>query len=146
MPPTAPGLSLKDGNGKKISLKDYAGKPVLVLFFLGSACDKCMEQVNAFAAESDGFKKAGIEIVAVSLDPQEQVKKMKAMPFPILANPDLKTFKSWKAFDDFEDMALHGTFLVDATGKLRWMDTGFAPFTDAKFVLGEALRLLSSER
>jgi peroxiredoxin/thioredoxin-like negative regulator of GroEL len=142
MPPTAPGLSLKDGNGKKISLKDYAGKPVLVLFFLGSACDKCMEQVNAFAAESDGFKKAGIEIVAVSLDPQEQVKKMKAMPFPILANPDLKTFKSWKAFDDFEDMALHGTFLVDATGKLRWMDTGFAPFTDAKFVLGEAQRLL----
>ena len=142
VPPIAPGFSLKDASGKKINLKDYAGKPVLVLFFLGSACDKCMEQVNAFAAESEGYRKAGIEIVAVSLDPQDEVKKMKPMPFPILANPDLKTFKSWKAFDDFEDMALHGTFLVDPAGKLRWMDTGFAPFTDAKFVLGEAQRLL----
>lgn len=140
--PTAPGLSLKDGNGKKISLKDYAGKPVIVLFFLGAACERCMEQVNAFAAEAEGYRKVGINILAVSLDPQEEVKKMKAFPFPVLANPDLKTFKSWRAFDDFEDMALHGTFLVDGTGKLRWMDTGFAPFTDAKFVLGEAQRLL----
>ncbi|WP_309711983.1 redoxin domain-containing protein [Armatimonas sp.] len=144
--PAAPSFSLKDGNGKKVSLKDYAGKPVIVLFFLGASCEKCMEQVNAFAAEAEGYRKAGIELVAISLDPQEQVKKMKAMPFPILANPDLKTFKSWKAFDDFEDMALHGTFLVDGTGKLRWMDTGFAPFTDAKFVLTEAQRLLSRGR
>ena len=142
VPPAAPGLSLRDGSGKKISLRDYAGKPVLVLFFLGAACERCMEQVSAFAAESEGFRKAGIEILAVSVEPQEQVKKMKPFPFPILANPDLKAFKSWRAFDDFEDMPLHGTFLVDGTGTLRWMDTGFTPFTDAKFVLTEAQRLL----
>lgn len=144
VPPTAPSFSLKDGSGKKFSLKDYAGKPVIVLFFLGASCERCMEQVNAFAAEAEGFRKAGFELVAISLDPQDEVKKMKPFPFPILANPDLKTFKSWRAFDDFEDMALHGTFLVDTTGKLRWMDTGFAPFTNAKFVLTEAQRLLAA--
>ena len=101
-----------------------------------------MEQINAFATEADAFRKAGFEMVAISPDPQDEVKKMKPFPFPILANPDLKTFKGWRAFDDFEDMPLHGTFLVDGSGKLRWMDTGFAPFTDAKFVLTEAQRLL----
>ena len=143
VPPVAPGFSLKDGSGKKVSLKDYAGKPVIVLFFLGAACERCMEQINAFATEAESFRKAGFEIVAISPDPQDEVKKMKPFPFPILANPDLKVFKSWRTFDDFEDMALHGTFVVDTAGKLRWMDTGFAPFTDAKFVLTEAQRLLS---
>lgn len=141
-PPPAPSLALKDSQGKKVNLKDYAGKPVLVLFFLGAACERCMQQIDAFATEAEGFKKAGISLVAVSLDPAEEVKKMKPYPFPILADPSLKSFKAWRAFDDFEDMALHGTFLVDGNGKLRWMDTGFAPFTEAKFVLTEAQRLL----
>ena len=148
-PPDAPRLSGRDAQGRKVSLEDYKGKNVLVLFFLGSACERCMEQLTAFAGKQTEFAKAGIEIMAVSTDPLEQVKEFcsrpgaaEKYPFPILADPSLKQFQNWLAYDDFEKMALHGTFLVDGNGKIRWMDTGALPFTKADFVLNEAQRLL----
>lgn len=149
-PPTAPRLSGRDAQGRKVSLEDFKGKNVLVLFFLGSACERCMEQLTAFASKHKEFSQAGIELLAVSTDPMERVKALcgqpgaaQKYPFPILADPNLKQFQSWLAYDDFEKMALHGTFLVDGTGKIRWMDTGALPFTKADFVLTEAQRLLT---
>ena len=47
--------------------------------------------------------------------------------------------EDWRAV---VNVNLHGTFLVDANGKIRWMDTGALPFTKADFVLAEAQRLL----
>ena len=54
----------------------------------------------------------------------------------------MSVFKSYRAFDDFENVPLHGVFLVDGQGLVRWQDISFEPFTDAKFLLGEAKRLL----
>jgi peroxiredoxin/tetratricopeptide (TPR) repeat protein len=148
-PPVRPELHLRDRTGKKVSLADYQGRNVLVLFYLGSGCASCMTQVNAFAAKREAFAKAGIELIAVSTDNTDAIRTMCSPPevaakfsFPILADPDLSAFKTWGAYDDFEKMALHGTFLIDAAGRIRWMDTGFQPFTGADFVLSEAQRLL----
>jgi peroxiredoxin len=141
-PKTAPDFSLKDARGVNVSLRDLTEKPTIVLFFLGSACERCMEQVNAFAAQAAAFQKAGIEIIAISTDDAERLKAMKPLPFVTLADPNQKSFKAWRAFDDFEQMPLHGAFFVDQHQKLRWMDTGAAPFTDTAFLLTEAQRLL----
>jgi hypothetical protein len=54
----------------------------------------------------------------------------------------LNTFKAYRAYDDFEQMPLHGTFLVDRNGKVRWQDIGYEPFKDLKFLLAESRRLL----
>ena len=40
-------------------------------------------------------------------------------------------------------MALHGTFLVDGAGRVRWQNISYQPFKDAGWLLGEAKRLLS---
>ena len=39
-------------------------------------------------------------------------------------------------------MPLHGTFLIDAEGLVRWHDISYEPFLDAEFLLKEAKRLL----
>ena len=39
-------------------------------------------------------------------------------------------------------MPLHGTFLIDGQGLVRWQDISFEPFTDTKFLLAESTRLL----
>lgn len=148
--PAAPALSLPDARNRKVSLADYKGRNVLVLFFLGAACERCMGQLNAFAARRAAFAGAGIEMVAVSTEARESVQAMitatptaaRQYSFPILADPKLTAFKAWGAYDDFERMALHGSFLIDAQGKVRWRDTGFEPFLKADFVLAEAARLL----
>ena len=63
-------------------------------------------------------------------------------PIRLLANPQLDVFKQYRAFDDFEDMPLHGTFLLDAKGKIRWHDISYEPFLKPDFLLKEAQRIL----
>ena len=53
------------------------------------------------------------------------------------------SFRAWRCFDDFEGMPLHGTFLIDGDGKVRWQDVSFEPFTQLDWLLGESRRLLA---
>ena len=43
-------------------------------------------------------------------------------------------------------MTLHGTFLIDREGMVRWQDTSFEPFMEPKFVLKEYLRLFGQQQ
>jgi len=54
----------------------------------------------------------------------------------------LEIFKAFRAHDDFESQPLHGTFLIDAKGKIRWQDVSYEPFMDVEFLLKESKRLL----
>ena len=65
-----------------------------------------------------------------------------AVPIRLLSNSELDVFKMYRAFDDFENQPLHGTFLIDGEGRIRWQDIGHEPFMDHEFVLKESKRLL----
>ena len=64
-------------------------------------------------------------------------------PFPILSDPKLEIFKKYRCHDDFENLALHGTFLLDGQGRVRWQDISYEPYTDTEFLLAESKRLLA---
>ena len=61
---------------------------------------------------------------------------------PLLSDHALNVFKRYRAFDEFENQPLHGTFLIDGAARVRWQDISFEPFTEPKFLLTEARRLL----
>lgn len=150
-PYQAPAFALKDVKGKEFTLKNYAGKPLIVIFYLGYGCLHCAEQLQAFAPQAEAFQKAGIELIAVSTDNQEELQKSHDnykdgdFPFPLVSNSDLDVFKNFRCFDDFEKQTLHGTFLIDATGMVRWQDISYEPFMDPDFVLKESRRLLAQK-
>ena len=142
-------FELADAESNITTLKQHLGKPVVVLFYLGHGCDHCLAQLKEFSAVANDYKAAGIDIVAIGTeDAKGLVETAKVcspngdLPFPVLADPDAKVFKQWHCYDDFERMALHGAFLVDGKGDIRWLDISYEPFRDAKFLLGEAQRLL----
>jgi peroxiredoxin len=150
-PSTASFWSLNDMNGGAFNLEVAADNPVLVLFYLGSKCQHCVEQLGKFTALHEEYQKAGITIVAVSTETGEEIRKAcddpkKNFPFVMLADPSMKAFKQYHCWDDFENAPLHGTFLVDAKdrahGRIRWQDISYEPFMDAKFLLEESKRLL----
>ena len=60
---------------------------------------------------------------------------------PMLADPKLELFKRYRAFDDFEDQPLHGTFLIDAQGNVRFQRISADPFLDVEFIKTEAARV-----
>lgn len=143
----APDWTLKDADGNEHSLSDFHGKPLILVFFLGGTCSHCQKQLTAFAQKPE-FAAAGLTVVTISTDDAAAIKKSLAtykpeFPYLMLADPKLKVFESYGAYDDFEQIALHGTFLVDGDGNLRWSDVAAEPFMDADFLIGESKRLLS---
>ncbi len=155
-PTAAPSWDLPGGEGKTVSLANYRGKPVVVIFYLGYGCLHCAQQLEKFGPLTEQFREAGIELVAISTDSPEKLQNTitqykaeseasKGFPFPLAADPDLNVFKSYRAFDDFEDLPLHGTFLIDGAGLIRWQDISYEPFMEADFLLEEAQRLLKQE-
>ena len=148
--PKAPAFEVRAEDGGACSLADFEGKPVVLLYYLGHSCSHCVEQLNAFTPLTEKFREAGIELLAISSEPHEELSKAhelceseeKRFPFPLCSDPDATAFKAYGAFDDFENMALHGVFLVDGEGRLRWMDVGPDPYMKAEFLLEESRRLL----
>lgn len=155
-PTAAPEWSLPAADGRTVALSHYRGRPVLVVFYLGYGCLHCVEQLNAFAPLAAEFEQAGISIVAVSTDsPAGLAQSLAAAksiapgtgaagyPFPLVSDAFTGVFKAYRAFDDFEGKPLHGTFLVDGAGLVRWQDISAEPFTNIRFLLDESKRLLA---
>jgi peroxiredoxin len=152
-PPAAPRLILPDAEGHPLSLEPAGDSPVLLIFYLGSKCAHCVQQLAKFTALAGEYHKANLSIFAVSSETREQLalqhaaKGVTSHPFPLLADPELKLFKEYRCYDDFEKTPLHGTFLVDADkaghARIRWQDISYDPFMEAQFLLEECKRLLS---
>ncbi|MCA8994343.1 MAG: redoxin domain-containing protein [Planctomycetaceae bacterium] len=147
-PSPAPEWALADHVGNQHSLAEYKGRPVVVIFYLGHACLHCAEQLQAFAPQTEAFRKQGIELVAISTDSIEDLKLSQEkygeeeFPFPLVSNESLEIFKAYRCYDDFENLTLHGTFLINAQGEVCWQDISYEPFMEPEFVLNEAKRLL----
>ena len=62
--------------------------------------------------------------------------------FPLLSDAKLEVFKAYRLLD-FDDQPMHGTFLVDAQGRIRFRDISDEPFNNPTFVLKEGKELLS---
>lgn len=148
-PSPAPAFTLPAADEQTIALKDYRGRPLILLFYLGYGCRHCLEQLNAFEPQTDRFRDAGISILAISTDSVSALQKTfaqsaggKGFRFPIVSDERKEVFRKYRAYDDFEEMPLHGTFLVDGKGLVRWQDISFEPFVDVEFLLKESQRLL----
>ncbi|HEY2154715.1 MAG TPA: peroxiredoxin family protein [Isosphaeraceae bacterium] len=140
-------LALNDTEGKPWSLDAHKGRNVVVLFFLGGKCAHCMQQLQDFGKEYGAFQKLNTDVVAISTDDRETSRSLKAnkdgiaFPMPILPDPKLGFFKAYRSFDDFENTPLHGAFLIDARGFIRFQRISAEPFLDVDFVKKEAARV-----
>ena len=149
-PSPAPEWTLKDSDNQTASSAEYAGQPHIVIFYLGHGCLHCAEQLQAFKPRVGDFEAAGIKMIAISTDDHEGLLRSikdagDDMPIRLASDVSNDVFKEFRAYDDFEDQPLHGTFLIDGQGKIRWQDISYEPFMDHQFLLDEANRLLADE-
>ena len=114
---------------------------------MGHGCLHCAEQLQAFGPRVGDFEDAGIRMIAISSDNRsdlaESFKNYDGdLPIRLASDASLEFFKAFRAYDDFEAQPLHGTFLIDKKGKIRWQDISYEPFMDHEFLLNESKRLL----
>ena len=152
-PRQATGFELARGMGGKAKLSDYSGKPVLVVFFLGFGCAHCVAQLADLDPKVSSFRDAGIEVVTIGTDDLNQVRAARQaadengvdqLHFDVLCDPKGEVFKQWGVWDEFSDEALHGSFLVDALGRILWQDVSVRPFEESDWLLAESQRLLAA--
>ena len=96
--------------------------------------------------QSSGFHEQAREMHMMALEARRKAfgddPDDAGYPFPVLADAEMEHFRRYRAYDDFEDMPLHGTFLVDGQGRVRWQDVSYEPFMEWEFLLEESQRLL----
>jgi peroxiredoxin len=146
-PPKAPMWSATGADGEIHSNKTYGSKPLVLILYLGFGCVHCAEQLKTFSPQVEEFRKNGIEVAAISTETLSKLQTglrnyEESMRVPLIANPELDIFREFRCFDDFEGVPLHGTFLIDSDGRIRWQDIGHEPFMDVKFLMEESKRLL----
>ena len=144
-------FSLPNWKHEPISLSSYRGKPVVVIFFLGGGCLHCVEQLTAFGPWAERYREAGIELLAISTDPVDILQATlsgvenleRDFPIPVVSDEEQEVFREWRVHDEFDGRELHGTFLIDGSGRVIWAEKGNVPYMHPDYLLTESKRLLS---
>lgn len=142
----APELDCVSIEGKRVRLSDYRGKNVLLVFYLSDQCVHCMEQLGAINKRMNEFTDANTVVLGVSsTTPTANKESVALAPFQVtlLSDTNHTNARRFSSYDDFEEMELHSTILIDADGNVRWKRTGGEPFGDVDFLLSEIKRWLS---
>ena len=142
----APGFTLPNAYGKKVSLAGLLAKgPVIINFYRGAWCPFCNLELRELSKNIKQFKKYGASIISIT--PQQldkslaQLKKEK-FPFDILSDLDSSVIKKYKLFFILPDeliklykklglnielfngkgrneLPVPGTYIVDKKGIIR---------------------------
>ncbi|WP_031495555.1 redoxin domain-containing protein [Bryobacter aggregatus] len=138
-PIDAPVLDAADVEGKRVQLSELKGKNVVLVFYLGSECPHCLKQLRDLKSRNDDWKRLDTVVLAVSGNSAAQNKALLGdaayQGIRFLGDETHANAKRFLAFDDFEEMELHATLLIDTAGKLRWGRVGGAPFEDMGFLI-----------
>ena len=137
-PYDAPLLEVKDASGKQVTLADYRGKNVLLVFYLGQECAHCVRQLHDIGKKKSDWTRFNLELLAVSSQkPEVNAEGLKSQgehPFRLLSDADHANARRFHSYDDFEDLELHSTILIDKKGRVYWARYGGDPFSDLSFL------------
>ena len=124
----APDFSVKDQNGKTVSLKDFAGKKLIIYFYPKDDTPTCTNEACNLRDNFSLLKKKGYIILGVSADEEKKhlkfIKKYD-LPFQLLADVDMKMIKAYDVWGTKQFMGRifdginRTTFIIDEKGKIE---------------------------
>ena len=118
----APDFSLLDLHGKKVALKQFRGK-IILLNFWATWCGPCKEEMPFLEILHQQFKEKDFVVVTVSVDYEEaklvrEFVNKQRYTFPVLLDPKCEVL------DLFEVKGIPTTFIIDKKGKMLGMAIG----------------------
>lgn len=123
----APEFTLKDQDEKKVSLKDFAGKWVVLYFYPKDDTPGCTLEAKDFSQQFPGFESLGAQIIGISADDCGSHKKFQekhGLKITLLSDEKKTVLKKYGAWGKKQSMGreytgiLRTTFLIDTKGKV----------------------------
>lgn len=124
---SAPDFNVKDENGQVRTLKDFAGKKLILYFYPKDMTPGCTTQSCNLRDNYELLKSSGIDVLGVSADDEKRHLKFidkHTLPFHLLADVDKKVINAYgvwgpKKFMGKEYDGIHRTtFVIDEEGKI----------------------------
>jgi thiol-disulfide isomerase/thioredoxin len=112
----APALSLKDIQGRKVSLSKYRGKVVLLNFW-ATWCPPCRAEMPDLVKMQKQYRKQGLQVIGITYPP-EQIKEVRQFVRQLRVNYPiaLGTKETKTLFDQTETLPL--TIIIDRQGNV----------------------------
>lgn len=111
---------------KKISLKDYRGKWVILFFYPADFSFVCPTELGDLADHYTEIKAEGAEVISVSVDTgyvhkawHDATETIKKIKYPMLSDPAHRVCTEYGTLIEDEGLSLRGTFLIDPQGVLK---------------------------
>lgn len=126
----APDFKLFDSDKKEISLSDYKGKNVVVLFFPMAFTSVCTAELCTMRDDIAYYGGLGTDVVAISVDSLFTLGKFKEdqrLNFPLLSDFNKDTSKAFDAYyEDFvfgmKGVSRRAAFVIDKEGIIRYAE------------------------
>ena len=124
----APLFTGVDQNGKKVSLKDFRGKKVVLYFYPEDDTPTCTVQACNLRDNYSTLKEQGYEVIGISPNDEVSHQKFKTkynLPFLLIADPQHKIIDKYGVWGEKnlygrKYMGLHRTtFVLDEKGTIE---------------------------
>jgi glutaredoxin-dependent peroxiredoxin len=126
----APQFTLKSSDKADVSLSDYSGKNVVILFFPLAFTGVCTTELCSIRDNKSDYENLNAEVLAISVDSLFTLAKFKEIEgynFPLVSDWNKETAAAYGAlYDEFvlgmKGVAKRSAFVVDKDGKIRYAE------------------------
>lgn len=121
----APNFSLRDTPDQKVSLSDFVGNPVILMFYPADFSPVCGSEVTLFNELLSEFKKHDTQVLGISVDNvwcHLAFAKEKNLHFPLLSDfhPKGEVSKQYNAYREEDGESERALYVIDKDGKIFW--------------------------
>lgn len=126
----APAFTLKSSDLKDVSLQDYNGKTLVILFFPFAFTSVCTNELCSMRDNLAEYEQMNAEVIGISVDSPFTLSKFKEdqqLNFPLLSDFNKEISKSYHAYYEEFVLGLKGVskrsaFVVDKDGIIRYAE------------------------
>jgi peroxiredoxin len=130
----APDFTLQDLAGKPVRLSSVNKGKVVLLAFWSLRCGACLSEVPFLEQLHKNYQGKPVAVLSVVTDGVDAASTRSIMKevgatlsYPVLTDPD------FTVSDQYTNFVVPHTLIIDRTGTIRYVHTGFEPGTEKQY-------------
>jgi peroxiredoxin len=121
----APDFTLPSASEQKVSLSDYRGQNVALVFYPADWSPVCGDQLTLYNELLPILRRRGVQLLAISVDSvwcHAAYQEARKLGFQLLADfePKGTVAKQYGAYREKDGTAERALFLIDDDGNIQW--------------------------
>jgi peroxiredoxin len=121
----APDFTLRDQDGNEVSLRDYRGRTLVLVFYPSDFSPVCTDQLSVYQEVLPQLEEAGAELVGISVDGafcHKAFREHQGLTIPLLADfhPKGEVAKAYGVWSEQYGVSGRALVMVGPDGAVEW--------------------------